>query len=331
MLRRLRRRLARWLRVTSDWMVRASEAVADDHPYPDAPGHWLRMVRRRAPQLLAGRGVGGRVTAPSGPPWADPPAPQPAPRPSLSGRWVGAPPPTAEVAAPAAGHGGWRPAPSPARPDRGHRDGAPLVASREVAPIVPGRAVGTADRDGGARSARPADAPRAGSHPAGGARPGPPAWRERVRQGLRRSPRPAGSATPGMPGRWMATASTTGPPPLAPLPPIGSQWSPLPSQPRTVPATGGAAVRRLPNPVPVAGQPSGSDGDGIGVDGSPSPPWVVSGAIVTAGGDWRAHRGPWPDLPDDETLWTSSVPAFPPDQIRRLDDEQRGRPLSWRE
>jgi hypothetical protein len=38
------------------------------------------------------------------------------------------------------------------------------------------------------------------------------------------------------------------------------------------------------------------------------------------------NRAPdrWPALPDDRSLWSPPVTAFPPARVRRLDDEQRG-------
>jgi hypothetical protein len=57
-----------------------------------------------------------------------------------------------------------------------------------------------------------------------------------------------------------------------------------------------------------------------------SPPTANWPAPTADSPSWNADtlEDPWPQLPDNEPLWLPPVSAFDADEVRRLDDEQRG-------
>jgi hypothetical protein len=295
--RRLRSRLAGWLRRFGERTTRAASALEQPPEPESALDHWMRVVASRAPQLLEGRGI----RAGSPPALAEPRSGKRGPEPSepVDHRVAaepGSPPPVPKTelpqALPASGGGGAAVARPPGPGDGWSRR---VVASasgtgREPAKLGPPPVPGERNPEPLPQPVhrplwsrmRPRPVPE-------GAVNGVPAFvaAERTPVLAHRFSAPHNEPVAGAPWPVIEPARQLSPVPLA---------APAPKPPHRAAQRWPSTERPAPDPVvwPSAAQPAGD----------------------------RPDR--WPALPDDRSLWTVPVGAFPAERVRRLDDEQRG-------
>lgn len=353
--RRITAWLARRLRQLAGAAQQAAEALAAEPP-PDRPAgppeHWLEVVRRRAPQLLQGRGLGHAPTDPGDPSVfhvnvksrrdtrvatqaeRTEAGASPAGDAAEAGRRVGASEAGSQDRSRNESESGAAPSRPPGRrwsrpplqpsapPTTGgpRRRGAPiaLVAKEELRELV-GRIGPPRRADEPIRSGRPMRAERpAVITPT---RPGPA--RPEASSSRSRSAGPWVAPAPPAPGPDHGRPTVLGDPspdrahsPTVDLPPVPATdpWPPLPA-----PAADSMIISRTPRPAgssdPWPSRPPHP------TDPSPAP--ADTGPVAAPAGRSVAV-GPWPELPDDEVLWQAPRPERSADRLRRLDAEQRG-------
>jgi hypothetical protein len=300
--RPLRSLLARLLRYLTD-AVQPPRGVPAAEPLPAAAAgneHWFALVQERAPELLAGGGIHAVVNSPD-----RPTAPSP--------RWQ--PPALVESHR------------STARTDiyTKHQDGP------RRRPRAPRFATVRALR----RRIRPArrDASKAAMH--------------NRRQSASTETAPTGRRPTSSPGISHSTASSTPPSPAgfeAPRPKAAGKGHLAPRVPGRGPRR--EPVARLATIWPVTPAPSGAapkfdqdeprehtSPDQWPILGSPTktpdmqPDFALRVARAPELPVWPEDRREderWPELPDDKILWQPPTSVFDSDNLKRLDDEQRG-------
>ncbi|HET8682776.1 MAG TPA: hypothetical protein VFM54_13040 [Micromonosporaceae bacterium] len=339
--RGLRRPVAAGLRQVAALALRGARAIARDEPGPAGtpagpgaggpPEHWRALVAARAPALLRGEGIGLRRR---------PAGAVPAVRPA-------AVPPLGPVTGPAS------PTPAPAAPPHPRRRGrAPRPASGNSAPplaagAVPARPV-VRVRTGPRPAPLPTSLPT--SLPALMPTPTPEATGPPV-PAVPAARTPAGPATAAgrrpVPGSERAGAGEPGQ--VVEVPPADGQpvpayddradpaqvavrsWPPLPQQEPAASPPGGPVPPAAPLAGPFPAATPGLSPAAMRV-ASPAAPSRRPAAAPPGAGRSRAwHRPaepepyPWPDLPDDSSLWTLPPVAHDAARVRRLEREQAGR------
>jgi len=301
--RRLRSLFARFLRYVAD-AVQPPAGVPAAEPLPTAAAgneHWLAVVRERAPELLTGGGIHAGVSSPDhpagpSPHWLPPASPTDTPRSR----------PRAYIAK----HqdGSRRPLRAPTfatlralrRKFRPARRRTPKPAVHEPQQFAVSETVSTGSApashpeiSGPTTSRRPpaaagfdAPRPRAAMADAGDGYPAN-GGRGRTREPVRRFA--VWPATP-VPSATAPEFDNNDLRPYAAL----DEWPPLRAANKTLP------VQPDFTP-PVAQVPE-------------SPAWPEE----------RRDDERWPELPDDEILWQPPASVFDSDNVKRLDDEQRG-------